>query len=51
VADYADCLTNTDSFIPWTLENVVAALSAECDEEWVGLFEYRYLAFEKVTGG
>lgn len=50
VAAYEACLSNVDSFIPWTLEGVVSALSAETDAQWVGLFEDRYLAFGKLGG-
>jgi len=50
VDEYTHCLANTDSFLAWTMEEVVGALGAETDAEWVQLFRDRYLAFEKVDG-
>jgi hypothetical protein len=45
---YADCLSDTRSFGCWTLEAFVERLRAHSSAEWIGLFEDRYLAFEKI---
>lgn len=50
VAHYGDCLSDTGTFIPWTLKTVVEALEAEADTVWVKSFINRYLAFEKLKG-
>lgn len=48
VAAYRQFLKSDDSFLEWTIEDVVAALEAESGAEWVGMIRDRYLAFEKL---
>jgi hypothetical protein len=48
IRKYQDCLTPTDTFAAWTLEDVVKAIRRSTAAEWVHLFEDRYLAFSKV---
>jgi hypothetical protein len=44
VGSYGACLSARDTFEPWTLEAMVAAIAAEGGGRWVALFERRYLA-------
>lgn len=48
VEDYRACLTNETSFVPWTLEALVEAITSEGGGKWVESFASRYLAFEKI---
>lgn len=48
VAAYRKCLVNDDTFIVWTLEEMVAAIRQSRDTAWVDAFHDRYLAFDKV---
>ena len=43
VADYAETLTDRNTFCTWTLESVVAALRGVTAEPWVHHFGERYL--------
>jgi hypothetical protein len=45
---YSACLTARTSFAPWTLETLVEAMKVEGGGPWVGAFESRYLAFERI---
>jgi hypothetical protein len=45
VKGYAACLTDRSTFVPWTLECVVAAIKAEGAGRWIEAFENRYLGF------
>ena len=47
---YAACLTNKDSLIVWTLEEVVAALRAATEAAWVEAVADRYLGFHRLEG-
>ena len=49
VADYKECLTNTDTFASWTIESVASAIKLSTNGSWIDRFIDRYLAFEKVT--
>lgn len=49
VASYGGCLSNPNSFVAWTLEDIVDAIASESDDVWVALLRNRYLAFEKVS--
>ena len=51
VKRYKDCLSNTDTFASWTLEQVAGAVKRCTEEGWIGLFIDRYLNFEKITAG
>lgn len=48
VANYVSCLSDTSSFIAWTLEEVVSALKQESSEDWIDLFNSRYLDFSQL---
>lgn len=49
VLQYESCLRKgVESFVPWKLEDVVEALKAETDAEWVSMVADRYLAFGKA---
>lgn len=45
---YAACLAARTSFVPCTLEALVAAVEAEGGGPWVQVFAERYLGFEKI---
>ena len=45
IAEYRDCLANTDTFEAWTLETVVRALKEHIGAPWVDAFHERYLDF------
>lgn len=45
---YWDCLTDSSTFVAWTLEDVVAAAKTAGAGSWVEAFEDRYLGFEKL---
>ena len=49
IARYRECLTDTDTFASWTLESVVSAIKRFTDDDWIDLFEDRYLNFEKIS--
>ena len=48
VADYQASLRTGDTFIPWTLEAVHAALVRQTDAEWISAFYDRYLDFDGI---
>lgn len=48
VQAYASCLSDQTTFMPWTLENLVAALDTESGKEWIARFKERYLAFDQL---
>ena len=48
ITDYAAYLTDAETFMAWTIEEVVAALREAGGGRWVEAFADRYLAFEKV---
>ena len=50
IGEYAACLTNKDSLIVWTLEEVVAALRAATDAAWLEAVADRYLGFHRLEG-
>ncbi len=47
---YGNCLTNKESLIVWTLEEVVAALRAATEAAWVEAVADRYLGFHRLEG-
>jgi len=48
VRKYQTCLTSTDSFAAWTLEDVVAAIRAETTAAWPAAVHDRYLDFDRA---
>lgn len=48
VRAYIDCLEDATTFIPWTLEDFVAALRSVGNRPWIEAFHDRYLAFDRV---
>ena len=48
ITQYAECLTNHESFEAWTLEDVIAGIKRHTSEDWVDGFYNRYLNFAKV---
>jgi len=48
VAEYAMCLGDGNTFVAWTLEDLVAALRRHTDAGWVEMFHDRYLDFGRV---
>ena len=43
-----DRLADTPDVVPWTLEDVVAALKRATKASWVREFDDRYLDFERI---
>jgi hypothetical protein len=48
VASYRKCLRNESSFVPWTLEEIVAAIRADGGGAWVDALASRYFAFDSL---
>ena len=48
IASYRKCLSDTKSFVSWTLEEIVQAVKSAGGGSWVDAVAQRYLAFEKV---
>lgn len=48
VKAYSSCLTNSETFVPWTLEAVVEGIRAEGGGTWIEMFARRYVAFDRV---
>lgn len=48
VANYQSCLTDTQTFVPWTLGAFVAALRQHTSAPWVDAFFGRYLDFARI---
>jgi hypothetical protein len=45
---YIDCLTSSDTFEAWTLEDVVDAIKNHTSDQWIDQFYDRYLNFDKL---
>ncbi len=45
---YEDLLSNEDSFIQWTVEDVLESIKQHSDKEWPDLVADRYLNFDKI---
>ena len=45
---YSKCLSNDDSFVAWTLEEIAAAIRSNTNAAWIDRFIDRYLNFEKL---
>ena len=45
---YGNKLTNTESILSWTLEDVVDVIKKHTSEEWIDVFWDRYLNFNKI---
>ena len=48
ITDYAACLTDAETFMAWTIEDVVTALRGVTDASWVGAVADRYLGFDRL---
>ncbi|MGB2963678.1 MAG: hypothetical protein WBB69_06795 [Anaerolineales bacterium] len=48
VQTYQEKLSNTDSFLTWTLEDVAETIQLHSEQEWINLFIDRYLDFSKI---
>ena len=48
IGEYQRCLTSTESFAAWTLEDVVEAIREETDAPWAAAFFERYLHLERA---
>jgi hypothetical protein len=46
---YGRCLRSRQTFVPWTLETVVAAMRAENAGVWVDALQRRYLEFGRIA--
>jgi hypothetical protein len=49
VVGYTECLLSSETFIVWTLEEVVSALQQHTQAKWVDDFRDRYLNFDKLA--
>ena len=45
---YKKCLTNTDTFLEWTIESVTDQVKQATKSSWIDSFTNRYLDFSKV---
>ena len=45
---YRDCLRDSDTFVVWNLEDIVASIQAHTDEAWIRELFDRYLDFGKL---
>lgn len=48
VEEYRQCLSDTSSFLSWTLEDLVKCLTNHSSAEWIRHFRRRYLDFSQV---
>jgi hypothetical protein len=48
LADYRGCLSCCDSFVHWTMEQVVETISRCSKDPWIASFQTRYMDFAKV---
>ena len=48
IADYSECLSGSDTFAAWTLEEVATAIKSNTDAAWIDRFIDRYLNFDKL---
>lgn len=48
VNKYHDCLSEQDTFVVWTLEDIAAAIRRSTDASWIDNFINRYLNFDKL---
>lgn len=46
--NYVDKLANEDSFLSWTVEEVLETIKKHTDQPWPDLVWDRYLDFEKI---
>ena len=49
VKEYRECLTDHDTFVLWTLEDVVNSIKRRSHGDWIDRFIDRYLDFGKLT--
>ena len=49
VGRYVECLSDTSTFTPWTLEDVCESIARNTSKKWISDFYDRYLNFEKLT--
>ena len=49
VGQYVECLSDTSTFTPWTLEDVCESIVQNTPKEWISDFLDRYLNFEKLA--
>lgn len=48
IDSYLSKLSNTESILPWTLEEVIEVIGKYTEKEWLAAFVGRYLDFEKI---
>jgi len=48
VSRYRECLRDSNTFVAWHLEDIVASIQAHTDEVWIQEFFDRYLDFGKL---
>ncbi len=48
IQQYKNILVNTDSFLGWTLEDVVEAIQDNTEAAWIEQLEDRYMNFHKI---
>lgn len=49
ILDYRECLTESDSFHVWIMEDLIDVIQKDTQEDWVERFSDRYLNFMKVN--
>ena len=49
VGQYVECLSDTSTFMRWTLEDVCESIVRNTTKEWISDFLDRYLNFKKLT--
>lgn len=48
IQDYRACLRSEETFVSWSLKQVVSAIKRFTDREWIDRFHDRYLRFDKI---
>ena len=49
ISKYRDCLSDCESILGWTLEDVSAVIRDRTHDDWIDMFHDRYLNFEKLV--
>ena len=49
VGEYLETLSDQDTFMAWTLEDVCTSIASDIQQGWIVAFQDRYLDFEKIA--
>ena len=49
IGEYLKCLSEQDTFVAWTIEDVCNTIKSHLKQSWIVEFQDRYLDFEKIA--